>query len=30
MVGAYALECRIVKDRTGVTPDLARCGVRRR
>jgi len=28
--GAYALECRIVKDRTGVTPDLVRCGVRRR
>jgi ABC-type uncharacterized transport system substrate-binding protein len=29
-VGAYALECRIVKDRTGVTPDLVRCGARRR
>lgn len=29
-VGAYAVECRIVKDRTGVTPDVVRCGVRRR
>jgi ABC-type uncharacterized transport system substrate-binding protein len=29
-VGAYALDCRIVKDRSGATPDLVRCGVRRR
>ena len=28
--GVYALECRIVKDRAGVTADLIRCGVRRR
>src|SRR5215510_1320832 len=27
-VGAYTLACRIVKDRSGVTPDLAQCSVR--
>jgi ABC-type uncharacterized transport system substrate-binding protein len=29
-VGAYIVDCRVVKDRTGVTPDVVRCGVRRR
>jgi ABC-type uncharacterized transport system substrate-binding protein len=28
--GAYALECRVVPDRTGATPDAVRCGIRRR
>jgi ABC-type uncharacterized transport system substrate-binding protein len=29
-VGAYALECRIVRDKSFATPDVVRCGVRRR
>ena len=29
-VGAYALECRIARDKTFATPDAIRCGVRRR
>jgi ABC-type uncharacterized transport system substrate-binding protein len=29
-VGAYALECRVVQDRTGAAPDAVRCGIRRR
>jgi ABC-type uncharacterized transport system substrate-binding protein len=29
-VGAYALDCRVVKDRTGATPDAVCCGIRRR
>jgi ABC-type uncharacterized transport system substrate-binding protein len=29
-VGPYTVDCRVVPDKTGVTPDLVRCGVRRR
>jgi ABC-type uncharacterized transport system substrate-binding protein len=29
-VGSYAVDCRVVPDKTGVTPDLVRCGVSRR
>ena len=29
-VGAYALECRVVRDKSFATPDAVRCGVRRR
>ncbi len=29
-IGAYSVECRVVPDKTGVTPDVVRCGIRRR
>jgi ABC-type uncharacterized transport system substrate-binding protein len=29
-IGAYSVECRVVQDKTGVTPDAVRCGIRRR
>jgi ABC-type uncharacterized transport system substrate-binding protein len=29
-LGAYALECRIVRDKSFATPDVVRCGARRR
>jgi ABC-type uncharacterized transport system substrate-binding protein len=29
-VGAFVVECRVAHDKTGVTPDAVRCGVRRR
>ena len=29
-VGAFVVECRVDHDKTGVTPDAVRCGVRRR
>ena len=29
-VGAFVVECRAAHDKTGVTPDAVRCGVRRR
>jgi ABC-type uncharacterized transport system substrate-binding protein len=28
--GAHVVECRVVRDKTGATPDAVRCGVRRR
>ena len=29
-VGGFVVECRVAHDKTGVTPDAVRCGVRRR
>jgi ABC-type uncharacterized transport system substrate-binding protein len=29
-IGAYSVECRVAQDKTGVTPDAVRCGIRRR
>ena len=29
-VGAFVVECRVAQDKSGVTPDAVRCGVRRR
>jgi ABC-type uncharacterized transport system substrate-binding protein len=29
-VGPYSVDCRVVPDKTGATPDLVRCGIRRR
>ena len=29
-VGGFMVECRVAHDKTGVTPDAVRCGVRRR
>jgi ABC-type uncharacterized transport system substrate-binding protein len=29
-VGAFVVECRVAHDKSGVTPDAVRCGVRRR
>jgi ABC-type uncharacterized transport system substrate-binding protein len=29
-IGAYSVDCRVVQDKTGVTPDAVRCGIRRR
>jgi len=29
-VGSYSLDCRVVPDKTGATPDAVRCGIRRR
>jgi ABC-type uncharacterized transport system substrate-binding protein len=29
-IGAFVVECRVAHDKTGVTPDAVRCGVRRR
>jgi ABC-type uncharacterized transport system substrate-binding protein len=28
--GSYSVDCTVVPDKTGVTPDVVRCGVRRR
>jgi hypothetical protein len=28
--GAYAVDCRVVRDKTFATPDAVRCGIRRR
>jgi len=28
--GPYTVECRLIPDKSGVTPDLVRCGIRRR
>jgi ABC-type uncharacterized transport system substrate-binding protein len=30
MVGPYSVECRVIRDKTGATPDASRCGIRRR
>ncbi len=29
-IGAFVVECRVAHDKTGMTPDAVRCGVRRR
>jgi ABC-type uncharacterized transport system substrate-binding protein len=29
-VGPYTVDCKVVPDKTGVTPDVVRCGIRRR
>jgi ABC-type uncharacterized transport system substrate-binding protein len=29
-IGAYSVDCRVIQDKTGVTPDAVRCGIRRR
>jgi ABC-type uncharacterized transport system substrate-binding protein len=29
-IGAFLVECRVAHDKTGMTPDAVRCGVRRR
>lgn len=29
-IGPYTVDCKVVPDKTGVTPDVVRCGIRRR
>jgi ABC-type uncharacterized transport system substrate-binding protein len=29
-IGVFLVECRVAHDKTGMTPDAVRCGVRRR
>jgi ABC-type uncharacterized transport system substrate-binding protein len=29
-IGPYTVDCRVIPDKTGVTPDAVRCGIRRR
>jgi ABC-type uncharacterized transport system substrate-binding protein len=29
-IGPYTVDCTVVSDKTGVTPDVVRCGIRRR
>jgi len=29
-VGSYTVDCKVIPDKTGVTPDVVRCGIRRR